>query len=357
MNDSKDQVSGDVFTDENFQKIVEYAPVGILIIDGDLRWRLVNQRFCDITGYSKEELINKTFIDITYSEDVKTNMDLYMKMLSGAIDKYEYEKRYVRKDGRIIWVHLNVSAVRKKGDYSHMVVTVQDVDEKKRYQEALELKNQELDTMFYKASHDLKSPVTTLQGLAHLLKVDHPVLEKDPSFIHLEQTINLLRLQNQRLLMLTQINERAMERSDALLTKVVSNIEKQLNLRGSMIRHLNLDRIIQADTFLLNIVLTNIIEHCIAHKSPHRELKIEIALRQEPGRNLLTISDNGAGVEAAIKTQAFDMFFKDSTSSAATGLELYIVKKAIEKLTGEIQLESELGKGSRFSVFLPSGVS
>ena len=169
MNATNYDVNGYVFTEENFQKIVEYAPVGILIIDGDLRWRLVNQRFCDIIGYSKEELVGKTFIDITYSDDVKNNMDLYMKMLSGAIDKYEYEKRYVRKDGTIIWVHLNVSAVRRNGDYSHMVVTVQNIDENKRYQQALELKNQELDTMFYKASHDLKSPVTTLQGLCHLL--------------------------------------------------------------------------------------------------------------------------------------------------------------------------------------------
>ena len=67
MNATNYDVNGYVFTEENFQKIVEYAPVGILIIDGDLRWRLVNQRFCDIIGYSKEELVGKTFIDITYS--------------------------------------------------------------------------------------------------------------------------------------------------------------------------------------------------------------------------------------------------------------------------------------------------
>lgn len=353
MNTVDFRIEGFVFTEENFQKIVEYAPVGILIIDGDLRWRFVNQRFCDIIGYSKAELANKTFIDITYTDDVKNNMDLYMKMLSGAVDKYEYEKRYVRKDGKVIWVHLNVSAVRKNGIYSHMVVTVQDIDENKRYREALELKNQELDTMFYKASHDLKSPVTTLQGLCHLLKIDHTILENDPSFIHLEQTVNLLRLQNQRLLMLTQINERIVDVGSVLLTKVVSNIEKQLKLRGTMVRHINLDRIIQVDTFLLNIVVTNIIENCLAHKPPNRELKIEITLHQEPGRNLISISDNGMGIDPTLRAQAFDMFFKDSSSSKATGLELYIVKKAVDKLKGEIQLESEVDKGTLFSIFLP----
>jgi len=342
------------FTEENFQKMVEYAPIGIVIIDGDLRWKFVNQRFCNIIGYSKQELANKSFIDITYKEDVKNNMDLYVKMLSGEVERYEYEKRYVRKDGMIIWAHLNVSAIRKNGSYSHMVATIQDIDEKKRYQEALELKNKELDTMFYRASHDLKSPVTTLQGLCHLLKIDYSALATDFTFIHLEQTVNLLKLQNQRLLTLTKINEHHLESGAVLVTKVVSDIEKQLKLKGTMVSHNNLDRVIQVDSYLLNTVLTNILENCLAHKAPARELKIKIKLQQEPGRNLILISDNGVGLSPELKAHAFDMFFKDSSSSQTTGLELYIVKKAIDKLKGEIQLESEVDEGTRFSIFLPS---
>ena len=68
MDSSKNDQKVNVFTEENFRKIVEYAPVGIVIIDGDLKWRLVNERFCDITGYSKDELLGKTFIDITYAD-------------------------------------------------------------------------------------------------------------------------------------------------------------------------------------------------------------------------------------------------------------------------------------------------
>lgn len=354
MSKSKFSAEEYPFTEENFQKMVEYAPIGIVIIDGDLRWKFVNQRFCDIIGYSKQELASKSFIDITYQDDVKNNVELYMKMLSGEVDQYEYEKRYVRKDGTIIWAHLNVSAIRKNGSYSHMVATIQDIDEKRRYQEALELKNKELDTMFYRASHDLKSPVTTLQGLCHLLKIDHRVLEKDPTFLHLEQTVNLLKLQNQRLLMLTQINEHVLDAGSVLLTKAVSNIEKQLKLKGTMVSHINLDRVVPVDSYLLNTVLTNILENCLAHKAPARELKIKITLQQEPGRNLILISDNGVGISPEVRAHSFDMFFKDSSSLQATGLELYIVKKAIDRLKGEIQLESEVGKGTIFSIFLPS---
>jgi PAS domain S-box-containing protein len=341
------------FTEEHFRKIVEYAPIGIIMIDGDLKWRMVNQRFCDITGYSKDELLGKTFIDITYEEDIKLNMDLYMKMLSGAVEEYEFEKRYVRRDGKIIWVHLNVSAIRANGVYSHMVVSVQDIDESKRYQEALETKNKELDTLFYKASHDLKSPVTTLKGLCHLLKVDHPGIEDDPSFMHLERTVAYMQLQNNRLLLLTQINEHTVDLKTCHLASLVSDVEKQLNLAGSIIQHRNLSHSILMDRFLMKVVLTSILENIQTHAPIAGELKIEIRLEQEPRRNLLRITGNGTGLDSIAKANAFEMFYKDSSGTTITGLELYLAKKALEKLRGDIHLESELGKGSCFSIFLP----
>ena len=69
--------NGSVFSEENFRKIVEYAPIGILIIDRAMKWRFVNQRFCEITGYTREELANKTFLDITYKEDIENNLLLW----------------------------------------------------------------------------------------------------------------------------------------------------------------------------------------------------------------------------------------------------------------------------------------
>lgn len=340
------------FTEEHFRKIVEYAPIGIIMVDGDLKWRMVNQRFCDITGYSKDELLGKTFIDITYEEDIKLNMDLYIKMLSGAVDEYEFEKRYVRKDGKIIWVHLNVSAIRANGGYSHMVVSVQDIDESKRHQEALEAKNKELDTLFYKASHDLKSPVTTLKGLCHLLKLDHPHMVEDPTFMHLERTVGYMQLQNKRLLLLTQINEHNVDLKTSQLASLVSHVEKQLNLTGT-VRHRNLTHSILMDSFLVKAIFTCILENILTHRSSIRELKIEIRLEQEPRRNLIRITDNGVGLDPIMKANAFEMFYKDSSAATITGLELYVAKKALEKLKGDIHLESELDKGSCFSIFLP----
>ena len=87
---------GSVFSEENFSKMVEHAPIGILIIDRSMKWRFMNQRFCEITGYTRGELAGKTFLDITYKEDIENNLTLYNQLLEGKINEYFYEKRYVR---------------------------------------------------------------------------------------------------------------------------------------------------------------------------------------------------------------------------------------------------------------------
>ena len=123
-----------IFSEDNFKRIIEHAPIGIVIIDKEFRWRLVNTRFCEIIGYRKKELVGKTFLDITYKEDRGQNLALYDKLTDGVIKEYSFEKRYVRKDGKIIWVRLTVAGVTIKGEYSHLIALIQDVDETKKFQ-------------------------------------------------------------------------------------------------------------------------------------------------------------------------------------------------------------------------------
>ena len=172
-----------------------------------MKWQFVNQRFCDITGYTRDELVGKTFLDITYKEDIELNLNLYHKLLNDEINEYTYEKRYVRKNGQILWVRLAVASVRVEGTYSHMVVSVEDIDATKKNQQMLEVKNNELDTLLYKASHDLKAPVTTLTGLVNLLRIEQKSLNGSESFERLVETVDRLRNQNESLLELTRIQD------------------------------------------------------------------------------------------------------------------------------------------------------
>ncbi len=347
-------LTSSVFSEENFKKIVDNAPIGILIIDREMKWRFVNQRFCDITGYGREELDGKTFLDITYKEDLENNKDLYNKLLKGEVNEYFYEKRYVRKTGQVIWVRLAVAAVRIDGAYSHMVVSVEDIDESKKYQHALELKNKELDLLFYKASHDLKAPVSTLSGLCNLLRHEFSDMKGSDSFLHLVRTVERLRVQNESLLDLTRINDWSPEIRSILLHQLVIERIKGMPLKGTEVRLTDLDVMINTDKKLLSVAIGNIVENGITYNKPQGHPRLFIDHVTIAGGNKISISDNGLGIPKREIDHIFNMFYKASTSSTGSGMGLYVARKAVEKLRGEIMATSEEGEGSVFSIFLPT---
>ena len=342
-----------VFSEENFRKIVDHAPIGILIIDQGMKWRFLNQRFCEITGYTREELAGKTFLDITYKDDIENNKNLYSRLLKGEVNEYFYEKRYVRKNGQVIWVRLAVAGVRIEGEYSHMVVSVEDIDESKKYQRTLELKNEELDTLFYKASHDLRAPVSTLSGLCHLLRLEVSDLKENESFLHLERTVEKLRIQNESLLQLTRINDWTPEIKPIMLHQLVDDRIKTMRVNGADIRLTDLDVRINTDDKLLSIAIGNILENGLTYKKPGGRTRLLVDYVSIPGRSKITISDNGIGIRSQEFDHIFNMFYKASESAHGSGMGLYIARKAVEKLNGEIMVTSKEGEGSAFSIFLP----
>lgn len=346
-------VAWTVFTEENFQKVVEHAPIGILIIDRDLKWQFVNERFCEITGYSRDELRGKTFLDITYPDDVERNLSLYNKLLSGEVNEYFYEKRYVRKNGEIIWARLAVAAVRIDNEYSHMVVSVEDIDATKKNQQMLELRNEELDTLLYKASHDLRAPVTTLAGLCHLLQMENEALRASTTFAHLEETVQRLKKQNESLLELTRIWEGTPELQRVSLPALLQGIQKDMEISDSAIRFEGTDVELLTDAALLRIALQRIVENAVSFAHQGRPLLIHIKYEYLPAQHRLTVTDNGQGIAEREKDHIMTLFYRASIQSHGSGLGLYIASKAMEKLKGMIQVESEVGKGSTFSIYLP----
>ncbi|MCO5211800.1 MAG: PAS domain S-box protein [Caldilinea sp.] len=125
-------------SEERFRATFEQAAIGIAHVATDGRWLLVNDRLCAITGYTREELLARSFQDITFPDDLPADLEQMHRLLAGAIKSYNLEKRYIRKDGSRVWINLTVALVRNTLDEpEYFISVIQDISQRKQAQETL----------------------------------------------------------------------------------------------------------------------------------------------------------------------------------------------------------------------------
>jgi PAS domain S-box-containing protein len=135
-------------SEERFQGAFQYSAVGMGLVTTEGKWMRVNEALCKIVGYSEEELLSLSFQDITYPDDLDGDLKYVRQMLNGERSNYNMEKRYIRKDGQIVWVLLSVSLVRDlHGEPVHFVSQVQDITERKKSERYLQEAHERLLTI------------------------------------------------------------------------------------------------------------------------------------------------------------------------------------------------------------------
>ncbi len=123
---------------ERFELAFEDAPIGMALVSLDGRWLRVNRRVCEITGYLADELLKKTFQEMTHPDDLEADLDHIRDLLDGIILDYRMDKRYFRADGSTVWINLSVSLVRDtRGEPLHFISQIEDISERKRMEKRL----------------------------------------------------------------------------------------------------------------------------------------------------------------------------------------------------------------------------
>jgi PAS domain S-box-containing protein len=125
-------------SEERFRATFDQAAVGVAHVGLDGSWLRVNRKLCEIVGYSREELLERTLQDITHPDDLEGDLEYRRRLLAGEIETYSMEKRNFRKDGSIVWIYLTVSLVRSPtGEPRYFISVIEDITERKRAGAAL----------------------------------------------------------------------------------------------------------------------------------------------------------------------------------------------------------------------------
>lgn len=125
-------------SEELYRSTFDLANVGIAHVSPDGRWLQINRKLCEIVGYSEAELMQLTFSDITHPDDLAADLANGERVKSGRLDTYAMEKRYIRKDGSLVWINLTVSGVRNaNGELKHFISVVEDISQRREAEDAL----------------------------------------------------------------------------------------------------------------------------------------------------------------------------------------------------------------------------
>lgn len=123
-------------SESTLRSYFELPLIGIAIISPDQKWLEVNDKLCDILGYERSQLIRKTWVELTYPEDLPQDLAEFNQLLAGVKDQYSLDKRFIRPDGRVIYASISVRCVRQKdGSVDYFVALVQDLTERKHAEE------------------------------------------------------------------------------------------------------------------------------------------------------------------------------------------------------------------------------
>ena len=157
-------------SEERFRKVFEYAATGIAITDWDGRFQQCNPAYCVLLGYTAQELRVMRSLDLVHPADRNANLVELRCLQEGGVKSFEFENRYLRKDGAVVWVHKFVSLLRdKNGSPGHVVVLVSDVTERRRMEEALREADRRKDEFLATLAHELRNPLRPIRNALHVL--------------------------------------------------------------------------------------------------------------------------------------------------------------------------------------------
>ena len=351
-------------SEEKYSKLVENSLTGIYI-DQDEKIVFANNRLADIYRYPREELIGIESWRLVHPEDRSLTDKTRARRLKGEEAPPEYEARGLTKDGETIWIKRRNTSIEYKGRPAILGNAV-DITEQKQAEEQLRKINEELKNFVHVVSHDLKTPIISIQGFSsRLLKNYQEKLgEKGRVYLeHIKTSGRRMEVLVSDLLALSKIGRVVSNLKDISSYEIVKNLTSDLQDRVKekgielVVAH-NLPTI-SCDGERIYQVFQNLLVNAIKFMGDTESPQIEIGYADMGDFHQFSVRDNGIGIDPKYHRRIFDMFhrLKKIEDEEGTGIGLAIVDRIVTGHDGKVWVESEKGKGATFYFTLPKDPS
>ena len=347
-----------------FKGTFEYSGIGMAIVSLDGKWMEVNRRLCEIMGYSKEELLGKSFREITFLDDIETDWGYAKELIDGKRESYQMEKRYIHKNGSLVWVLLTVSILRdNNGNLIHFIAQIENITPRKEADAEIEQKNidlaianQELEQFAYVASHDLQEPLRVITGFINLFETRYNHLFDDGAkkymFFIKDGAIRMRNIISD-ILEYSKLSKLDIEVYPVDLNKIFNEIAQIYLLNKKTIKPIiEWDEMpeIVANKAAIQQLFTNLISNAIKYQKPDNQPKIKIEVQDKDKHWQFSVTDNGIGIDPKSYKKVFAVFKRlhNNEEYSGTGIGLAICLRVVQKHHGEIWIEPAKDGGSIF---------
>jgi PAS domain S-box-containing protein len=367
---------------DKFRSAMQNSPIGMAVVGPDGRWLEVNPALCKITGYTRGELLISNFNSITHPDDREIGSKFLRQMLGKQMESHQVEKRYLHKDGHVIWVQLNVSlAWNPDGTPRHFVAQIQDITERKLAEEQRKKleeqlrkaqKMEALGTLAGGTAHEFNNILGIIVGHGELAKMelgeDHQVSKHLDEVLKASQRAKEIVQQ-----ILTFTRQQRDQRELILLQPIVADAVKLMRTTLPEKVEIETDIAPGASSILGNAaqihqILVNLCTNaCHAMKNGGGLIRILLrtvtlddsassihpALHAGPYVRL-TVEDNGVGMDAVTLARIFEPFFTTKGVGQGTGLGLAVVHGIVQGHDGAVVVQSQPGRGTTFHLYFPA---
>ena len=325
----------------------------------------VNNAFCAMTGYKSKKVLSKPFNPFNTEE---LDSHEYEKFIAAIAEKREcqIETLTKKKNKEEYWVRFSMIPIyNSDNELSHWISIQKDVTEERKQEKEKEQlireltqNNKDLKQFSYITSHNLRAPLSNLIGLLNLIE-DIPINDSELSEIinGFKKSTHLLNETINDLVKIIVIKDKiSIQKENVTINEVVEHVFSQLKFQieqSKPILKLNFD---EADTIYTNkayleSILINLLTNSIKYKSETKKLKISITIKKTNNSTILKFKDNGIGIDLKRNSEhIFGLYQRFHDYPDSKGLGLYLVKSQIESLGGTIAIESEVNKGTEFTL-------
>ncbi|MCF2648421.1 PAS domain S-box protein [Niallia sp. HCP3S3_B10] len=316
----------------------------------------VNSKFCEISGYSREELIGKTHRIVNSGYHSKEFFRNVWQTI-GKGDIWKGEIRNKRKDGSYYWVDTTIVPYLDKNNKPYQYLAIRnDITEKKRTEDILHRQDKlaAVGQLAAGVAHEIRNPLTSIKGYAEFLSMDETAKDRQEYFDIILEEIERVNSIVEEFMLLSKPTVSVLEKKPLLpiMDNVVSILDYQLRKNKIQLHrsYENPNFFVECDENKLKQVFLNFIKNAV-EAMPNGGF-IEIIVKKENDSISIVIKDSGIGMSKEQLKKLGEPFF--TTKKDGNGLGLMVSFKIIENLNGKVYIESELGKGTSFHITLPA---